>query len=243
MLQETGRAVGVLGVVQVRFASSRLLGKALAEIDGKPLLRFLLDRLQRARRLDCLVVATTVGKEDDAVADCAASAGVPVVRGEGTDVLARYRRVMMHWPSQAVIRITADNPFTDPVWLDRAVQHLVDGGFDYVYPRRLPVGTAVDVFNSAALAAAAAEATTASDREHINNHLLANPRRFRLAFPDPPPRLDRPDVRLTVDTPRDLSRVREIVRELRGAPMAATLEELVAAYDRVERNAKVPLHD
>ena len=102
-----------LAVVQARMGSTRLPGKVLADLGGRPLLRFLLDRLSDLD-VDHLVVATSDLPGDDAVADVAAAAGVEVVRGSERDVLARFVAALDEHPADTVVRLTADCPLVDP---------------------------------------------------------------------------------------------------------------------------------
>ena len=104
---------GLAVVIQARTGSSRLPGKVLADLAGRPMLRFQLDRL---RRLDCdhLVVATSDLPGDDPIAVLAQAAGADVIRGSETDVLGRFGLAIERFDPETVVRLTGDNPLTDP---------------------------------------------------------------------------------------------------------------------------------
>jgi spore coat polysaccharide biosynthesis protein SpsF len=207
----------LLCVVQARTGSSRLPDKVLADLDGKPMLGFLLDRLG-ALAVDDIVVATSTEDRDDAVADIALGAGRPVVRGSEHDVLDRFVSALDTFPARHVVRITADCPLSDPQLIDAVVAHHRATRADYTtntLPRTFPKGLDVEVVSADALRVAHAEATTKDEREHVMPFIYRRPERFRLANL----RNEQPlgDERWTVDTADDLERVRRITRQVHDA--------------------------
>jgi spore coat polysaccharide biosynthesis protein SpsF len=205
-----------LCVVQARTGSSRLPGKVLADLGGRPMLRFLLDRLDPLM-VDEVVVATSTEERDDAVADIALAAGRSVVRGSEHDVLDRFVTALDLFPAQNVVRITADCPLTDPALVDEVLAlHLAERA-DYTtntLPRTFPKGLDVEVVSADALRVAHAEADTGPEREHVMPFLYRRPERFRLANL----RNDEPlgNESWTVDTAEDLARVRDICARTAG---------------------------
>ena len=107
-------ATRVLAVVQARLGSTRLPGKALAEIAGRPMLAHVLARAAAVPGVDQVVLATTVRPEDDALADLARSLGFACARGGVEDVLDRFRSAHLAHPAEVVIRVTGDCPLLDP---------------------------------------------------------------------------------------------------------------------------------
>ena len=215
----------VVAVVQARMSSSRLPGKVLADLGGVPVLQRVVDRLKRCRQLESVVVATSVDPSDDPVA---AAASVPTVRGPLDDVLERYRIALAEHPCDAVVRITADCPVIDPAVVDDVVARWREGDEAYVAnviePRTFPKGMDTEVVTADALAQAAAEATSAHDREHVTPFIRDRPDRFPQAAVTHDPPLGH--LRMTLDTPEDLRALRDLVA--RTGPDAG-LEELVEA--------------
>ncbi len=155
-------------IIQARSGSTRLPGKVLAEVAGRPMLGFMLDRLRDRLEGAQLVVATSDLDRDDAVADVADDAGVAVVRGPEADVLERFRLALEAHPAEAVVRLTADCPLIDPALVTRVIELRAETGADYacnVLPRTFPRGLDVEVLTAEALAAAAAEAAGVVWRE------------------------------------------------------------------------------
>ena len=212
------RARSTLCVIQARTGSTRLPGKVLADLGGRPLLRFMLDRLADLR-VDDLVVATSTLDRDDAVVDIAFDAGRQVVRGSEADVLDRFVEALGAHPADHVIRLTADCPLADPVLIEAVIARHLDRGADYtsnVFPRTFPRGLDCEVMTAAALRAAHGEAVDAAEREHVTPFLYRRPERFALANL-------RNDVALgregwTIDTADDLAFVRSIVDRMAAGP-------------------------
>ncbi|MCW2243734.1 glycosyltransferase family protein [Azospirillum canadense] len=206
----------VVCISQARMTSTRLPGKVLMNAAGKPLLAHHLGRLSRCRRLDALVLATTVNATDDPVADLAGTLGVPVFRGSEHDVLSRFAGAAAMAGADVVVRVTADCPLIDPALVDRVVTALLesDPPLDYVSldVTRYPRGLDTEVFTRAALDEAAANATDPAEREHVTAHIYRRPDRFRLGAPLQPDG-DAVDQRWCVDEQSDL----DLVRTLLGA--------------------------
>ena len=120
-------------IVQARMASSRLPGKVLMDLCGKPMLAQLLGRLKRCMHADEIVVATTTKPGDDPVAALADREGVRVFRGSEDDVLSRYAGAAREARAGMVVRITADCPLIDPDQTDRVIQALEKGAAEYDY--------------------------------------------------------------------------------------------------------------
>jgi len=217
-----------LVVVQARLASTRLVGKALKPLGGVPMLSFLLRRLLAGQLDTACCLATTTRQEDDALADIAQTLGVPVIRGECEDLLARYVRCLKHFPDRALVRVTADNPFTSLEMLRLALDGLADGAEYVSLPDGCPYGAGVDAFQAWTIQHLAAEAREAAEREHINLHIVRHPQRFTIFTPSIPEKWRRPSLRLTVDTPEDYTSAIRIV----GDHTPEELLEFDAILDR-----------
>ena len=197
-----------LCVVQARTGSTRLPGKVLLDLGGRPVLALLLQRLQRGELP--VVVATSTASGDDDVVRLADALGVPTVRGSEADVLERFRVAAAAWPdADPIVRLTADCPFMEAAVVDQAVDVHTAHGADYTsntLSRTFPDGLDVEVIARSALLDAAADATGQDEREHVTPFLQRHPERFRLAaFCSGE---DLGDVRLTLDTVDDLHELR-----------------------------------
>src|SRR6266404_6512527 len=121
-----------VAIVQARMGSLRLPGKVLRDIHGEPMLYRVLSRVQRAVRLDDLVVATTSLTQDDCIAELASAWGFQTFRGANEDVLDRYYRAARLSGAELIVRITADCPLTAPELIDQAIEEMLASRADYV---------------------------------------------------------------------------------------------------------------
>lgn len=213
-------------ILQARFASTRLPGKALERIGSRTLLEHCLARMLSAG-VARVVLATTMNVEDDALATVASRMGVSVFRGDVTDVLGRYAAAAAQFGFDRIVRATGDNPAVDISAPGRLLAALRTNAVDYVWEDGLPYGGAVEAMTATALQHAAEAATHSEDREHVTPFIRRSTRRFRTLQVTAPAPLWRPDVRVTVDTPEDLTRMRELFA--RTGTENPTLRQIIEA--------------
>jgi spore coat polysaccharide biosynthesis protein SpsF len=226
-------------IVQARMGSSRLPGKVLKEIRGRPMLSYEIERLRRAKRADLLVVATTTSRRDDAIVDLCASEAVEVTRGSEHDVLSRYGEAAREHGATAVVRVTADCPLIEPALVDSAIEAFASphGAYDYVsnmLQPSWPYGMAVEVFSRAALDEAVLEAKDAAEREHVTPFLYWHPDRYRLKSLTRTPDLSHH--RWTVDTPEDFEFVSRVIEALYPARPEFDMDDVL---DLLEANPQL----
>lgn len=196
-------------LLQARMASTRLPGKALELIAGRPLVEHCLRRLVSGS-VARVVLATTTLEEDDVLCDLAARLGVAVYRGSDADVLDRMARAAEAFDLDPVVRATGDNPAVDVDAPRRALAALKALHADYVCEDGLPHGAAVEAVTREALLRAAREAGDPGDREHVTTWVKRRGDLWNVVFPQAPAPLCRPELRVTVDTPADLAHVRSL---------------------------------
>ena len=175
--------MNVLAVLQARMASSRLPGKVLRSIMGRPMLARQLDRVHRSRLIERLVVAISDDPSDDPLAEFLVSEGIGLYRGSLDDVLDRvYRAAAAHDPGN-VVRLTGDCPLADPDLIDRVIEEHLAGGFDYssnCLEPTWPDGLDTEVMRFNTLDQARKRATLASEREHVTPFIHNRPELFHL---------------------------------------------------------------
>jgi spore coat polysaccharide biosynthesis protein SpsF len=213
-------------VIQARMGSARLPGKVLMPIGRAPLLGHVVGRLAGLRNSASIVVATSTESADDAIASWCALEGVRCFRGSELDVLARYYECANALGLDPIVRLTADNPFTDVEELDNLIDLHRAQGNDLTHSfRSLPVGVGAEILSFAALERSHREGHAAHHREHVDEYILENPRWFRSGMLETPQAKRRPDVRLTVDTDEDLRRARYVAERAPG-PWCTTQEAI-----------------
>jgi len=184
--------------------STRLPGKVLRPIAGRPLLAHVLGRLAELQHPAQIVVATSTETADDVIEAFCRDQEVACFRGSEVDVLARYRECARAYGFDQVVRLTADNPFTDVAELDRLIRLHQDAGNDYTHSfGMLPLGVGAEIFTRAALERSYREGHAANHREHVNEYIQENPVLFRIGQLDVPAAKRYPELRLTVDTEED----------------------------------------
>lgn len=206
----------ILAILQARMSSTRLPGKVLKPMLGRPLMGRQIDRIRRSTRVDRLVVATSDQIADDPVAAFCASEGVACFRGSLDDVLGRFHGAAIAFgPADHVVRLTADCPLIDWTVIDAAIDLHLRTGADCsgnVIERTYPDGLDVEVMTAATLARAAREAVDKYEREHVTPYIYRHPELFRLAHLTQAPNLA--ELRWTVDNPADFAMVEAVFAKL-----------------------------
>ena len=193
----------VLGVVQARMGSTRLPGKVLRQLHGRPVLSWVCRAAEASEQLDGIVVATTFENEDDAIVEWCGQNAIRVVRGPTDDVLSRFLRVVDQDRPEAIVRLTADCPLLDPGLIDAVVGLWRSRPADYVStvtPRSLPRGLDVELVRSDVLRQVDGLAAGA-DRTHVTSYVYQHPERFEILGVSVQP--DASDLRVTLDTSED----------------------------------------
>jgi spore coat polysaccharide biosynthesis protein SpsF len=187
--------------------SSRLPGKVLMDVSGKPALTRLVNRLRLCRYLDDIVVATSTAPADDAIESWAKSEGVACYRGSEDDVLQRVVEAHEKMQSEIIVEITGDCILTDPEVVDQGITTFNENDCDLVsnaVKPGYPAGICVQVFRNADLVTVAKTIDDPAVREHVSLYFYEHPELYRLIHMFPPARWWKPDWRLTLDYPEDL---------------------------------------
>ncbi len=201
-------------IVQARMGSSRLPGKVLMDLAGKPMLERVIARLTRTRTLNDIVVATTVKPSDDVIWEKSIEHSWPCFRGSEGDLLDRYYKAASLPQADIVVRITSDCPLIDPEIVDQVVEfflahrHELDYVSNAIHPRTFPLGLDTEVMSFRALERAWREDQNPAWREHATPYIYKTPGAFRISAFNAT--VDRSFMRWTVDTLEDLSFVRKI---------------------------------
>ena len=210
----------VTAVTQARSGSTRLPEKIFRLVGGREMLRVHLERLQQAREINQIIVATTIANEDQRVCALAESLGLKSYRGSEDDVLDRFYGAVIDSPPDYVVRVTSDCPLIDPALLDEVVRFTIEKKADYgsnVLKETFPDGQDVEVFTFDALQRAWKDAKLKSEREHVTPYIRKNSdynggTLFRAASYELTESLG--SVRMTVDEEADLEVIQDVVDKL-----------------------------
>jgi len=216
--------------------SSRLPGKVLKQVCGRPLLELQYERIRAAGNVDRIIVATTIGKLDEAIAELCKNRNMECFQGAEDDVLDRFYQAARQAgcvPSDSIIRVTGDCPLLDPEVLDQVVNFFRENKVDYasnVNPPTFPDGLDVEIFTYEALTRAWREAHLTSDREHVTPYLRNHPEIFSQA--NYRGTADLSALRLTVDEPEDLEIIRFIYESLYPPKRVFLLADVLQLIDQ-----------
>jgi spore coat polysaccharide biosynthesis protein SpsF len=202
-------------IVQARMTSTRLPGKVLKEVLGKPLLEYQIERMQQIKTADEIVIATTVNATDEPIVDLCRRLGVAYYRGSEEDVLARYYGAATDYKADIVVRITADCPVIDPEVSNETIRYYLNNlpKYDYVSIDGYPRGLDTEVFSYKVLAEAYRQASEKPEREHVTSFFYrSHPERYRIQRLKNPQQLEYH--RWTVDTPADFELISRIIENI-----------------------------
>lgn len=236
----------VVAIIQARVGSTRLPGKVVKNLAGKYVLEHVVERVKLAKSVDKIVVATSNNRVDDVIEELCLGNGVACFRGSEEDVLGRSYHVAIKFGAEIIVRVTADCPLIDFQTIDLLVAQLCREHLDHIAVEvgKIPLGLPAEVFTFSALEKAHFEARDTYDREHVTSYIYANEERFVCKRIVPEKRLQRPDLRLTLDTAEDLLLFEEIYSRLyeRGKPVDIfSVIDLLDAEPRLKLiNASVP---
>jgi len=214
----------ILIILQARLSSSRLPGKVLKKILGKPMLAHQIERLSHISTPHQLIVATSVQNDDDAIAALCEQLNVACYRGSLDDVLSRYYHAALnansHKNIKHIVRLTGDCPLIDTNIIDQVISLYLSNQcsekqVDYCSncaPATLPDGLDVEIFSVAALTTAYEQASKFSEREHVTPYIRNNPQLFNTINYKYPSDLSH--FRWTVDEPKDFELVTKIYQAL-----------------------------
>jgi spore coat polysaccharide biosynthesis protein SpsF len=222
-------------VVQARMGSTRLPGKVLLPLAGKPLLWRMVERVRAAQTRIEVIVATTVEPADDPIVDLCRSAGVACMRGHPTDLLDRHVAAARLVQAELVVKIPSDCPLIDPGCID-AVLSAWEPGLDFLsnlHPPTWPDGNDVEALPIDVLELAAREARQPHEREHTTPFVWDQPKRFRTRNVRWAGGRDySKSHRFTIDWPEDYQLIAAIYDELHSPGRTFSLAEILALLER-----------
>ena len=202
----------IAAIIQARMGSTRLPGKTMVDICGKPLLAHVVERVSSV--VD-VIVATTPNSPE--IISYCESKGIPYYVGSEVDVLDRYYQTAKKYKLDTLIRVTSDNPLIEPEMIRDLVRFYEQGGYDWAANCRLKVtyqvGNDAEIFSYKALEKAWYLADDTYDREHVTPFIYQHPELFKLGVLEND--VDLSHIKWTVDTLEDLERVRRIYEGLR----------------------------
>jgi spore coat polysaccharide biosynthesis protein SpsF len=207
----------VVASIEARMGSSRLPGKVLYDINGKPAIERLVNRLRLCKEIDEIIIATTDKPGDDKLAEWAIQNQLPLFRGSEEDVLNRVVNAQQLLKSDIVVEVTGDCILLDPNIIDLGIRTYLANSFDVVTNARVASyaqGLDVQVYSLKILEYVEKNIQDPAVREHVSLYFYENPKLYSVCNMIAPPQWERPNLRLQLDYQEDLELIRELYRRL-----------------------------
>jgi len=221
----------IVATIEARMTSSRLPGKVLMPVLGRPILQYLVERLRAVPSLDAIVLATTTNDDDDVLASFALTHGIGLFRGSEDDVMGRVIGAAESASADIVVEITGDCPIIDPDIVEQTIRMFLNHDVDYVtnaHIRTYPDGMDTQVFHLDTLKRSASMTDYPLDHEHVTLHIRNNPHIFRTVHLVAPPSLCWPELSLTLDEVSDYVLLKKIIEALHSAKSCFCCHEVLA---------------
>lgn len=213
--------------------SKRLPKKAVAEILGRPLISHLIERVQKAKEPQSVILCTSYLQEDAVLLEEAKKCGIAFVAGDPENIFQRFLEAAFREKADHIVRVTGDNPLTDPVTIDRLTRKHLAQKNEFTMMEGLPLGVAPEVISVKSLerAYAALKEMKQTGQSEYMVFLLSDSKKYKTGVLSADTPCRRPHYRLTVDTPADLELMRLIYRNLYRPGKVFSLKEVIDLLD------------
>lgn len=173
----------IICIVQARMSSTRLPGKVLLDLSGKPVVAQVFNQLSYSKLLNNIILATTIDPSDDLLEEWAINNSIKYFRGSLENVLERFYETAKMYNADAIVRITADCPLIDPELIDICIEKFSVGNYDYysnTNPPTFPDGLDCEIFKFSALKDAYRNAQMKSEIEHVTPYMRNHPEKYKI---------------------------------------------------------------
>ena len=229
-------------IIQARVGSKRFPKKILKNLDKKyNVLEYVINQLKSSKKIDKIIIATTLSRQDEVIVDFAKKHNYEYFRGSENDVLDRFYQCAKKFNLDTIVRITSDCPLIDPNIVDQVIEKFTLTNSDYVtntFPRTFPKGLDVEIFNFIVLANMWKNATLPSEREHVTQFVFNN-KKFKIENFKNEQNLS--SLRWTIDYEKDYEFLCKIIQKIVKRPilMNDVLKILDAEPDLKEINSNI----
>ena len=225
--------------------SSRLPGKVMMPLAGKPLLLRMYERVAAANYIDTIIIATTEEDDDDPIVSLCKENGIKYYRGNSTDLLDRHYKAALLFKPDAVVKIPSDCPLIDPNIIDKVLKYYIDNQnkFDFVsnlHPASFPDGNDVEIFSASALKDAWLNAKKELEREHTTPYFWENPDKFNVGNVEWESGKDYSmTLRFTIDYKEDYEFIKRVYEELYSEDKIFSLQDILNLLDEKPEIKKI----
>ena len=227
------KKVGI--TIEARMSSTRLPGKTLKMLNGKPMLEQMIKRLKRVKLADKIVIATTVNPADKPIVELAKKLGIGFYQGSEDDVLDRVLKAAKKYDLDLIVETCGDCPVIDPGILDYEIATFLNNDYDYVgchLKKTWPIGIDAKLFTTKTLEEVAAKTNEPADRENVSLYIYEHPEEYKIYNIEATGRRHRPDLRLVVDHQEDFDLMEIIFREMEKGNPEFDYEDILDLFEK-----------
>ena len=233
----------ITAIIQARVRSRRLPNKVLLSLNGKTVLENVIERVQKSKYIEDVIVATTTERSDDKIVELCERRSIKYFRGSEDDVLDRYCKTAKAYKVQHICRITADCPLIDPFYISLAAKRYLEEEYDYVGINRpldeasYPDGLDTEIFSFKTLEKIWRDAKLPSEREHVTSYIWEHPEKFRIySFKS---KADLSHYRFTLDEPKDYQLIKFIYAQVKPLTTRNIIRFIDTHKNMRKLNAKI----
>jgi len=225
-------------IVAVRMDSERLPGKVLKKINGKEMIKYIYERLEKTD-IDSknIIFATSNEKSDDVIERFCKKNSYPCFRGSKNDVAGRLLNCAKKYQFNAFIRICGDNVFADKNIINSMIKIYKEGNYDVVtntYERTFPYGMSVEIINTSFYERIYPKITDSSDKEHVTKYIYDNIEKFNV-YNYRSGNKKYKNVNLSLDTKKDFDMIKKIINKFKQDHRNYYIDDIVDLYYSVVR--------
>lgn len=226
-------------IVQVRMSSQRLPGKALYPVAGKPMLQYLLERLERCEGIATVVVATSTDESDTPIAEFCHRHSVVCYRGPLLDVAGRFKEVLEKYSFDSIVRVNGDSPLLDHRLIERGLQIFYQGNFDLVtnvLSRTFPKGQSIEIIRGSTFRIVYPLLQSDEELEHVTKYFYQHQDNFSIGNFISPQNFSA--IQLSIDTQEDMANFASMVAIMNRPHWEYTWEDVLSLYAQVTNPAQ-----
>jgi len=235
----------VAAVIACRVESNRLFSKPLQNVGEVSILHFLIDQIKTAKLIDEIVFAISESPGNEIFVDFAKKNNIKFVLGDDRDVLQRLIDGAKYVNANIIFRVTSENPYIYWEGIDNLIKKHIAGKFDFSFLKNVPIGSGYEIINLEAFEKSHKRGMKKHRSELCSLYIFEHKNEFKIQSFNPPSKLAKPNIRLTVDTPQDLLVARIIYENLskngNPIPLAKVINFLEKNPQIAEINSSIPL--
>jgi len=202
-------------IIQARMSSERLPGKTLRVVNNKPMLKYLLERLNHCENDIEIVVATSIDYSDNQISDFCSKHNILCYRGSLLNVAERFNNILKTYDFKMFIRINGDSPLLDQRLVDEGINIFQKGNYDIVtnvFPRTFPKGQSIEILDAKTFMDAFKKMNEEDDLEHVTKYMYRNECDYKIHNFESEKMLR--DIQLSVDTVEDMLKFKQIIKSM-----------------------------